>query len=265
MSNQDKREEIEEIVHQYVDLVNKELDERWTNWDIDLSKNEMYEVIGGLLSRQVTISTQLAKAPSIWNGHIAPMLLRAMVDVYITLAWIFENPDERSKEFVMYGLGQEKLILEHFKETLAEGGENPELERFIENKEAWLNSQRQPSMTEVNIGSWSGQNIRQMAEEVSCLDIYRHAFLPFSSATHSMWNHLCNYNLQVCRNPLHRYHFLPVVPDIDPDMHYLYLAAKYCKKTFVLFDEKTGVKTSTRSAFDDFVESLDKFSKPFVE
>jgi hypothetical protein len=40
---------------------------------------------------------------------MAPIILRAMVDLYITLSWIFKDPLERSKKYIAYGLGQEKL------------------------------------------------------------------------------------------------------------------------------------------------------------
>ena len=265
MSQVDIQNEIESTVSGYIERIRKELRERWNKWSIDLSKNELYEVIGGLLARQVTLATQLAISPNIWNGHIAPIILRTMVDNYITLAWIFAKPEERAKEFVMYGLGQEKLTLEHLKETLRQRGEDRDLKFFIESKELWLQSQRNPDMTEVNVGSWSGENIRKMAEDVGCLDFYRHAFLPFSCATHNMWNHISRYNLQICKNPLHRYHCVPIDPDINPDIDFLYRAAKYCEKTFKLFDEKTGVKISEKSAFEELVYSLDKISTSNIE
>lgn len=261
MTKSDKRIEIERVVNEYIERVRKELDERWNSWTIDISRSELYEVIGGLLGRQVTLATQLAKSPYIWNGHTAPLLLRAMVDNYISLAWIFQRPEERAKEFIMYGLGQEKLILEHLKATLHERGEDRDLEKFIESKELWLQSQRNPDMTEVNVGSWSGENVRKMAQEVGCIDFYRHSFLPFSSAVHNMWNHISKYNLQICKNPLHRYHSAPIDPDIFPDTSYFFLAAKYCEKTFQLFDEKTGVEISEKSAYEGLMYSLDGLFK----
>ena len=41
-----------------------------------------------------------------------------MVENCITIAWILKEPDERAKQFIAYGLGQENLLLEHAKAGL---------------------------------------------------------------------------------------------------------------------------------------------------
>src|SRR5882672_11079198 len=110
------------ILDVYVAGVRAELQARWDAWTIDLTKSHFYEVVGGLVARQVTLATQLATSPPIWNGHIAPLILRAMTDAYITLAWILEDPDTRTDLFIKFGLGQLKLWLEHFKASLVEKG-----------------------------------------------------------------------------------------------------------------------------------------------
>jgi hypothetical protein len=109
-----------EIMHEYARAAESELTERWKNWKLDLTYREMYEVIGALLGRQVTLATSLALSPENWNQHVAPLILRSMADNYITLAWIFCEPVERSRKFFYYGLGQEKLQIEHLKKRLAE-------------------------------------------------------------------------------------------------------------------------------------------------
>ena len=48
-----------------------------------------------------------------------------MVDAYITLAWIFDDPLERSRKFLLYGLGQAKLSNEHRKAQLQADGIDP--------------------------------------------------------------------------------------------------------------------------------------------
>ena len=210
------------------------------------------------MARQVTIATQLASNPSIWNGHIAPTLLRTMVDVYIMLAWFLQQPLDRSRKYVLYGLGQEKLFLENLKASLPE--EESENHPIVEIVESWINSQRFTFLTDVNVGSWSGLSTRAMAQEAGCMDIYRHAYTPFSSSAHSTWNHVAKYNLQPCDNPLHRYHMVPVDSEepIDPD--YLYRAAKYVDKTFVLFENTFEVTSRESSAFQQLTKALEKFS-----
>ena len=109
-----------EFMDEYCSIIVTGFRERLKKWQIEIYNSETYEAIGGLLSRQVILSMHLASCPPIWNGHIAPLILRTMTDAHITLAWILLDPDERSKKYILYGLGQEKLYLEHL-ENVKEG------------------------------------------------------------------------------------------------------------------------------------------------
>ena len=249
------------IVDDLVGGLRTELHARWEAWDIDLTKAHLYEVIGGLLARQVSLATQLAQAPSTWNGHVAPLTLRAMTDAYITLAWIFRDPEKRTDSYVKYGLGQRKLWLEHFKASLARRGENnPEKHPLVKAFTAQLNAERYEHITEVSVGTWSERSTRQMAEEAGCLELYRLSYAPFSTAVHSMWTHVADYNLRRCSNPLHQYHRLPDDPDLEADIDYVYRAAKYASKAFRLFDEETGVSVEVQSSVDAFVDAVTRLT-----
>lgn len=255
-------EKMEKIIGDYIDAVRSELAARWRQWRLDLTKPELHEVVGALLARQVTLATQLACSPGIWNAHSSPILLRSMTDAYITLAWILKDPVERSRKFVLYGLGQQKLILEHRKVALTADGKDPAQDLVVKATEDWLNTQRFDFLMEVNVGSWSEVPVREMAEEADCLDLYRYAYTPFSAATHSMWHHISRLNLQVCENPLHRYHKVPVDPDLSPEPDYLYRAAKYVEKSFKLFDQKFSVQSGLPSAFEKLADEFARLGSP---
>jgi hypothetical protein len=261
MNNMDFWKKVEVAIAKYVEMLKAELHTRWEKWPLDLSKREMYEVVGALMARQATLATQLAVSPSIWNGHVAPLILRSMTDNYINLAWIFGDPLDRSRKFMLHGLGQEKLQLEHQKARLTREGKDADNDPLIKEWESWLNTQRYTFLTEVNIGSWSGIDTRKMAEEADCIDLYNYAYTSFSTATHNMWNHVAKYNLVPCSSALHRHHRIPVILDVTPDLDYVYRAAKYVKKVFRLFDEKTGISVEVPSAFNTFVQDVNELSK----
>lgn len=255
-------EGIRRLCNQFAEDLRVGLDERWKEWPLDLEKQEVHEAVGSLLARQVTLAREIAQAPQIWDWHIAPILLRAMADVYITLAWILEDPTERSRKFILYGLGQLKLQLEHRKAALEEEGEaDAEALRAIEVQEGWIDSQRFAFLTEVNLGSWSETTTRKMAEDGGCIDFYNYVYQEFSAGTHSAWHHVGRYNLKECENPLHRYHRVPVDPDLPRDVWILQLAGKYVEKTFSLFDAKTNVVISPPSAVDKLYSGLAELAK----
>jgi hypothetical protein len=129
------------------------LQKRWEAWAPKHEERDMAEVIGALLSRQVTLTSELARNLGIWNDHMAPLVLRSMVEALITVAWILGNPPERAKQFILYGLGQEKLLFEHQKAKLAERGIDPSSDPATQERERWLNSQRYIDLIEVNVGN----------------------------------------------------------------------------------------------------------------
>ena len=172
---------------------------------------------------------------------MAPLVLRPMVEALITVAWILRDPEQRSKDFMLYGLGQEKLLLEHEKARLSEEGIDPREDQGIQEWERWFNAQRYIDLTEVNLGEWAGMNLRDMATETSLLDLHRFDYARWSGATHNMWHHLVRSNLAHCQNPIHGFHRLPVVSRMPPNPRYLQWATEYLDATFAVFDEKTGV------------------------
>ncbi len=247
------------LIEHFVARSREELDDRLTQWPTDLSRQEVHEVVGALLARQVTLASELASSPGIWNNSVAPLVLRAMADVYITAAWIMKNPVDRSRMFIHFGLGQAKLQLEHRKADLAARDAESGEEDYLKALEAWINRQRFTFLTDVNVGSWSGISTRQMAEESECLDFYNYVYTPFSACAHSTWQHVAIFNLKECRNPLHRFHSVPSIPESALDPHYLYLGAKYLQKTFATFDSAIGTTTTLQSALDVLCQDLHAF------
>ena len=232
---------LRDFVKKYEDNVHAGFDGRWSSITPGIYNRRMHECIGGLLSRQATLTIGMARAPETWTVHIAPLILRCMIDAYITLAWILDEPIERSEKYVKYGLGQEKLYIEYLREGLQEDPDFYEgtlLAETIEIRKSWLNSQLAEWATEVNVGSMSGISARQMAMDIGRESIYKHAYVPFSGAVHNMWQHVGNFNVEPCKNPLHKWHLVPKVRDFFPEPDFMYRSAKYMSISFEKFDEK---------------------------
>jgi hypothetical protein len=187
MSEHPDVDPVQKMVAHFISRAREEMDARLGQWTIDLTREEVHEVLGALLARQVTLACEMAICPSFWTGHTAPLVIRAMADVHISLAWVIQEPVTRSRQFIHYGLGQAKLQLEHRKAELKTRERvSTEEEQYIESLEAWINQQRWTFLTDVNLGSWSGISTRKMAEEAGCLDFCSYVYTPFSACTHSM-------------------------------------------------------------------------------
>lgn len=250
---------VELAVGRYVASAKRELGSRWAQWPRTYAEREKFEVLAALAARQTTLSIHLALSPYLWNRHTGTLIFRAMVDVRINVAWILMDPIDRSRKFIAYGLGQEKLHLENQKERARSEGEDPEHDDELKAWEDWLNTQRFTFLTEVNVGSWSGLDTRKMAEEAGLLDYYKDFYAPLSGPTHSMWQHLVKYNLATCHNPLHGFHRVPVAPLAQPDLNYPLGAAQILEETWESIDAYLPVAERPESAYELLMSQLDEF------
>jgi len=251
-------DELGKIVFRFCKAAEEELSERISAWGFDLNEAEKYEVIGGLLARQTTLAIDLAMSPPSWTPSASPLFHRAMADIFIALSWILKNPQERSMKFIETGIGDVKLEVAHRKKKIEEEGEDndPRELKMIEIYEQWISDQKIEAMVEVNLANWSSMTTRQMAIEADCLDFYNYVYQPFSAAVHPSWVHISFHNLHFCKNPAHRGHRVPLVPDYQPSPYFLYLSAKYLQKAFTKFDDETGITITSISAFDQLYDDI---------
>jgi Family of unknown function (DUF5677) len=238
---------LNQLVDAFHETAGAAVRERWTAWKLDLTAAEVHEVVGGLLARQATLANHLVATPNLWTQDLGTIVLRSMADVYVTIAWILEDSAGRARRFIRYALGQAKLRLEQKKAWAAAFGVDPAGDPMIKAEQQWIDGQRWSFLTDVDLGSWAGKNTRDMASEAGCLDFYEDVYQAFSNSTHSTWFHVERFNLSRCDEVLHRYHRIPCIPPIRPDLSVARLAAKYLDKSLSLFDGKTGVSVETPS------------------
>ncbi|MDH3998206.1 MAG: DUF5677 domain-containing protein [Desulfuromonadales bacterium] len=221
---------------EYEIYVRSVLKEIWGMLPVDIHHSEFFEVIGALMSRQCTLSIKIVSNLDLWDCYSAPLFMRAMVDCYITAAWILKDPLTRAEEFIDYGLGQEKLRIEHLKtkiDELENEEERDRLQQEIDIMTEWLNSQHYHFLQDVNIGSWSGTSTRKMAEEADCLSLYQFAYVPWSSAAHGSWNHIGRYDSFMAEEPLHKHIRQPFYFK-HQEFHFVDNAVKYLNDLLVL-------------------------------
>lgn len=241
----DSDDPFERFVFAFRNAVRQDLRARLGNWPLDLNAVEAFEVVTALLCRQATLVMDMAGSPGVWNPHTAPVLLRAIADVFISLAWILKDAGPRAKQFVEDGQGAIKLQIAHHKralETATDPGEIAQLRQMADIWSEWLTDQKMEAFIEVNLGSWSGLNTRKMADEAGFIDFYNYVYQPFSGVAHSNWAHVSVYNTVYCENPAHRLHRGAAIAPVEPAMDWLYLATKYLSKTFGHFDEVRGAE-----------------------
>jgi hypothetical protein len=97
-----------------------------------------------------------------------------------------------------------------------------------------------------------------MAEETELKDFYDFSFTPFSFSAHSTWNHILRYNLKESENPLNNYMKVPVINEIQPDIHFAEIAIKYLDMCYDIVDLAFNTKNDNDSLVESFFKELNK-------
>jgi hypothetical protein len=246
------------------------VDDIWSQLPVDVYQSEFFEVVGALLARQCNLAVKLACNSDLWDYHAGPLFLRPMTDCYITVAWILKDRLDRARKFILYGLGQEKLQIEHLKSVLAE--QQPEDRKFLEQRiavqETWLNSQHHSFLQYVDVGSWSGIKTRAMAVEAECLDLFNFAYQGWSHAAHGTWNHIGRFDALPTHEPLHKHIWQPANLEHDHQVDVVIQATKYFDELCVLLvnEFKLEMKIPNPNAWlaerlEHFFAGMEKCSK----
>ncbi|WP_436927095.1 DUF5677 domain-containing protein [Halosimplex amylolyticum] len=195
---------------EYDENLRRILLDTWWKADPDPEFSGKDSVLDALLMRQVNFSTKLATTPNAWSMDIGGTILRCMSDTYITLEWFNKQGEKEDyQDFIEYGLGQQKLFLEHASDFLTNyQGDAGQIEEKMDKLERALEEQRYTFLLPVDVGSWN-TDTRTMAQEADCEDVYNLRFSLHSATVHGVWYALEQQNLTKCYNPLHNYHRIP--------------------------------------------------------
>ena len=210
-------------------------------------ESEICETLGCLLARQTHLTLAMARSPDLWEWDFGPLFLRPMTDCHITIAWILTSPVENARKYIDYGLGQTKLMIEHY-QTALEREDDPDdresMRSMIDAHSSWLDNQHFSFLQDVNVGAWAGISTRKMAAQAGCLDLYRYAYTPYSACVHNTWGHLGRLYCIPCDNPIHKYIRMPCHPDIAPHPDVFMNSVKYFEKSVIAvvkhFDVEIG-------------------------
>jgi len=167
------------------------------------------DVILGLLARQYQLWVVAILSPAVSTAPVAPLILRALADATITIAWLSANP-ESAQQYKRYSAGRLKLLMEHWKAR-----ETPEAREFVADYADQLteivDAEQWAGILPVELGSWNGKDIRSMAVETGLKDIYDLVYSPMSSEAHGEWIPLKQRFMRPCAEALHPTHWLPAL------------------------------------------------------
>jgi hypothetical protein len=190
-------------------LLYREVAEHFIKTRSQMGLDARHDAVFGLVLYTMNLAALLHQggADQRVEGRLA---IRTLTEAYVTLAYLVavDQPTVWAK-FRSYGSGQAKLAflklydLDH--EDLPAYVTREELERLA-NEDMWQ------EFAEVELGSWSGLDLRKMSEAAGIKDIYDKYYGWPSGYVHAQWGAVRDTVFDLCLNPLNRFHRIPASP-----------------------------------------------------
>jgi hypothetical protein len=138
------------------------------------------------------------------------MLLRTMFELFATLKKLIQSDDPAIwTKYRNYGSGQAKLVfLKLDEDDVPRYLSSGQLEQYA-NEDFWM------EFVDIDLGSWSKENLRETCEKLKIKDLYDKYYIWTSGYVHGHWAAIRDTLYTVCANPLHRYHRVAVEPRFD--------------------------------------------------
>jgi hypothetical protein len=201
----------------------------------DLYAPERGEILHGLFARCVRLYLLISENPPLWARDVSGILLRCLVETAITLSYLAEKgTDDDFRRFREYGEAQRKLLMLHLQDSYPgkaslDGRSAGDLSEELGGFGAEL--------IQIDLGHWSKQDARRLAEAVGLSEYYRLVFSPTSADVHGTWASLKDSNLCFCGEPLHRFHRMPTYAEPP-----LYVETLEAAQALLLHAHRVGVK-----------------------
>jgi hypothetical protein len=192
-----------------------------TNFPYNPSDPLRDEVLLGLACRIFRLTIQVVSFPANWTEDIGEVFLRLVADAYIHFHWFLTKASPADfQKFYEYGLGQQKLLSEHFRILFESHGISEDQARKMNPGIEFLSNHKMPDFINVNVGNWTDKTTRELAIDAGLHELYAFVYTPTSSTVHGMYDCLERHYLSYCINPFHKLHKVPVFRRKSPVSSY---------------------------------------------
>ncbi|MFO1236877.1 MAG: DUF5677 domain-containing protein [Alphaproteobacteria bacterium] len=182
----------------------REVEKHFFETDVSTGIDPRHDATFGFALYAIDLVRQSCEG-SVHSQALGRIALRALVEIAITLEYLSKKADDSLwTQYRNYGYGQAKL-------SFLKMIEEEELPDFIKiedlqelaNEDTWMEYQK------IELGAWSGNNLRSMAEFSGSKDLYDRYYSWTSASVHGQWGAIREQSYTPCLNPLHRLHRVP--------------------------------------------------------
>ena len=192
------------VTRQRITELSDALEEHWSSTHLTTAIDAKHDAIFGMAFYCIRILDEMMSI-GIGTSILGRLGLRTILEVRINLKYLLaEDNVDLWKKWREYGSGQAKLNALRF-DDLTDPPEHIDVESLekIAGEDIW------EEFLAVNLGSWSGLDLRKLSERSGLKDAYDKHYSWTSGYTHGMWGPIRESCYQTCGNPLHRLHRYP--------------------------------------------------------
>lgn len=238
------------------DKLIKVLEIQQDNIVLDIYSKERDEVLNGLFFRVFRFYHSFLISFHFWAADIAEMLSRTMLESVIYMRFLTKNnKEELFKEFVKYGIGQEKLFKAHLA-TLIDEKKVRSTQELVD----YINSASDDEVWDelVSIKLSNFENLNKLADQAGSKYEYTVRYQPYSITEHGHWPALKRYYLKRCNNPLHRFHFIGSARLPNIDLSFLFSITSLFYESYSIWRNVYKLDDEVKPILDMYISSVKK-------
>lgn len=181
-----------------------EIESHWSHTHSTTAIDARHDSVFGLTLYAVKVLDEMLGI-GIGTGILGRLGLRTILETHISLRYLLHKDDpELWKKWRVYGAGQAKLNALRFDELMDPPKHiNQSTIEAIAGEDLW------EEFLNIELGSWSGLDLRKISERAGVKDAYDAHYSWTSGYSHATWGPVRESCFETCGNPLHRLHRYP--------------------------------------------------------
>ncbi|EAQ31738.1 DUF5677 domain-containing protein [Idiomarina baltica] len=181
-----------------------EIESHWSHTHSTTAIDARHDAVFGLALYVVKVLDEMLGI-GIGTGILGRLGLRTILEAHISLRYLLYKDDpELWKKWRAYGAGQAKLNALRFDELMDPPKHiNQSTIEAIAGEDLW------EEFLNIELGSWSGLDLRKISEKAGVKDAYDAHYSWTSGYSHGTWGPVRESCFETCGNPLHRLHRYP--------------------------------------------------------
>jgi hypothetical protein len=220
----------------------------------DLNNSQPDSVINGLVFRIFSISLDIICHPMLMSNFYFALTFRPALESYLYLRYLDEKGDlSEYQSFMDYGIGQENLYKLNI-EKLMDSGFLEEDEKTRAYVRGTTSIDNRDEYIKIQLKTW--KDVYKICTELGMKEQHSLYYQPLSLDVHGTWSSLEKNNLDLCKEPLHAFHYKPAYPQRYMQMDNMRNAIQLLNNTYDYWIDHYGLKDDLEPVMLRYYETV---------